>query len=293
MNQKQRNTLLDEALGLHKTMQHDEAERIYARVRRECPRDFDAWFLSGALAFQRGGHLEEAVEFLERARKLKADSIECRLFLGMALADLSRFEEAEPHLSRALKKVLNKPEAWENLARCQKALGRPLEAVESMEKSVALQPGSAAAHEVLGEMLAEVRGFAQAEQSFRKAIDLDPNMAPAWSNLGLAMLDGRAAEAMDCFDKALQIDPFLVQASAARALGLLRLYKIDESLDLHNSILWMEPGNARIQSARDMILNYLPDQDRGAVFESHKEFGRLFDEVEEPVFFNSPEPEKK
>ena len=293
MNQKQRNTLLDEALGLHKTMQHDEAERIYARVRRECPRDFDAWFLSGALAFQRGGHLEEAVEFLERARKLKADSIECRLFLGMALADLSRFEEAEPHLSRALKKVLNKPEAWENLARCQKALGRPLEAVESMEKSVALQPGSAAAHEVLGEMLAEVRGFAQAEQSFRKAIDLDPNMAPAWSNLGLAMLDGRAAEAMDCFDKALQIDPFLVQASAARALGLLRLYKIDESLDLHNSILWMEPGNARIQSARDMILNYLPDQERGAVFESHKEFGRLFDEVEEPVFFNSPEPEKK
>jgi hypothetical protein len=57
MNQKQRNSLLEEALALHKSFQHDEAERLYAKVRRECPRDFDAWFLSGAMAFQRGGHL--------------------------------------------------------------------------------------------------------------------------------------------------------------------------------------------------------------------------------------------
>jgi protein O-GlcNAc transferase len=293
MNPKQRNNLLDEALTLHRNFQHDEAERIYARVRRECPRDFDAWFLSGALAFQRGGHLEKAVELLEKARKLKADSIECRLFLGMALADLSRFAEAEPHLSWALKKVQNKPEAWENLARCQEALGRPAEAVESMEKAAALQPDSATAQELLGEMVAQLAGFAKAEASFRRAVDLDPNMAVAWSNLGLSILDGRAAEAMECFDKALQIDPFLVEASTARAMGLMRLCKIEDSLDLHNSILWMEPQNARVQSARNMILNYLPDQDRRAVFESHKEFGRLFEDIEEPLFFNSTDPEKK
>lgn len=293
MNQKQRNTLLEEALALHRSMRHDEAERLYARVRRECPRDFDAWFLSGALAFQRGGHLEKAVELLEKARKLKADSIECRLFLGMALADLGRFAEAEPHLLRALKKVQNKPEAWENLARCQKALGRPSEALESMEKAAELQPASAAAHELLGEMLAQVAGFEKAEASFRRAVELDPNLAVAWSNLGLALLDGRAGQAMECFDKALQIDPLLVEASGARALGLLRLYKIDEALDLYRSILWMEPGNARLQSARNMILNYLPGQDRQAVFESHKEFAKLFEEIEEPVFFNPPDPEKK
>lgn len=293
MNPKQRNNLLEEALALHREFRHDEAEKIYAKVRRECPRDFDAWYLSGALAFQRGGHLEQAVELLEKARRLKADSVECRLFLGMALADLSRFAEAGPHLERALKKVSTKPEAWENLARCQQALGRPAEAVASLEKSAALQPGSAAAQEALGEAVARVKGFPEAERFFRRAAELDPNMAPAWSNLGLALLDGRAAEAMECFDKALQADPFLVEASAARALGLLRLYKTEESLDLHNSILWMEPQNARIQSARNMVLNYMPGQDRGAVFESHKEFGRLFEGLDEPVFFNPPDPGKK
>jgi protein O-GlcNAc transferase len=293
VNAKNRNALLEEALALHRDLKHEEAEKIYTRVRRDYPRDFDAWYLSGALAFQRGGHLEQAVEFLEKARRLKPDSIECRLFLGMALADLSRFGEAEPHLSKALKKITNKPEAWENLARCHRFLGRPQEALSAMEESVKLQPDSASAHEVLGEMVAQIRGFAAAEKSFRRAVEIEPNLAVAWSNLGLSLLDGRAAEALECFDRALQIDPFLTEASSARALGLLRLYKVEESLDLHNSILWMEPRNARIQSARNMILNYMPAQDRGAVFESHKEFGRLFEDFEEPVFFQSPDPDKK
>ena len=86
MNLKQRTNQLEEALALHRALRHDEAEKIYARVRAECPRDFDAWLLSGAMAFQRGGHLEKAAELLEKARKIKPDSIECRMFLGMALA---------------------------------------------------------------------------------------------------------------------------------------------------------------------------------------------------------------
>jgi len=295
MNQKQRTNQLEEALALHRAFQHDEAEKIYARVRAAYPRDFDAWFLSGAMAFQRGGHLEKAVELLEKARKLKPDSIECRLFLGMALADLGRFAEAEPHLSRALKKAPHQAEAWENLARCQRATGQAREAVAALEKFVSLQPANAAAHEQLGEVTALVMGFPAAEKHFRKATEIDPSMAVAWSNLGLSLIEqsGRVGEGMECFDKALQSDPFLTSASSARALGLMRLYKTEESLDLHNSILWMEPQNARVLSARNMLLNYLPGQNRQAVFEAHKEFGSQFPTDEFQVFFNPPEPGKK
>ena len=74
MNQKQRTSLLQEALALHRALRHDEAEKIYALVRAAYPRDFDAWFLSGAMAFQRGGHLEKAVDLLEKARKIKSAS---------------------------------------------------------------------------------------------------------------------------------------------------------------------------------------------------------------------------
>ena len=295
MNHKQRTNLLEEALSLHQAHQHDEAERIYAKVRRERPKDFDAWYLSGAMAFQRGGHLEESVELLQKARKLNADSVECRMFLGMALADLGRHTEAEPHLVRALKKIPHMAEMWENLARCQRALGLPHEALESLGKFAQIQPTNATAHELLGELAAVVNGFASAEPHFRKATEIDPGMAIAWSNLGLSLLEktGHIAEGMECLDKALQIDPFLVAASSARALGLQRLYKTEESLDLHNSILWMEPQNARVLSARNMLLNYLPRQDRQSVFEAHKEFGALFAKDEFQVFFNPQEPDKK
>jgi predicted O-linked N-acetylglucosamine transferase (SPINDLY family) len=295
MNHKQRTNLLEEALSLHKAHQHDEAERIYAKVRRDCPKDFDAWYLSGAMAFQRGGHLEEAIELLQRARKLNADSVECRMFLGMALADLGRHAEAEPHLIRTLKKSPQMAEVWENLARCQKAMGLPHEALDSLTKFAEIQPGNVNAHELLGELTATVNGFAAAEPHFRKATEIDPSMAIAWSNLGLSLLEksGHISEGMECLDKALQLDPFLVAASSARALGLQRLYQTEESLDLHNSILWMEPQNARVLSARNMLLNYLPRQDRKSVFEGHKEFGALFQKDEFQVFFNPQEPDKK
>ncbi len=295
MNHKQRTNLLEEALALHKAHQHDEAERIYAEVRHECPKDFDAWYLSGAMAFQRGGHLEEAVELLQKARKLNAESIECRMFLGMALADLGRHAEAEPHLVRALKKSPHMAEMWQNLARCQRALGLPHEALESLGQFAQIQPSNATAHELLGELAAVVNGFAAAEPHFRKATEIDPGMAIAWSNLGLSLLEktGHIAEGMECLDKALQLAPLLVAASSARALGLQRLYKTEESLDLHNSILWMEPQNARVLSARNMLLNYLPRQDRQSVFEAHKEFGVLFAKDEFLVFFNPQEPDKK
>jgi predicted O-linked N-acetylglucosamine transferase (SPINDLY family) len=295
MNHKQRTNLLEDALALHKAHQHDEAERIYAKVRRECPKDFDAWYLSGAMAFQRGGHLEEAVELLQKARKLNADSVECRMFLGMALADLSRHAEAAPHLVRALKKSPHMAEMWENLARCQRGMGLPHEALESLGKFAEIQPTNANAHELLGELAAVVNGFAAAEPHFRKATEIDPGMAIAWSNRGLSLLEktGHIAEGMECLDKALQLDPFLVAASSARALGQQRLYKTEESLDLHNSILWMEPQNARVLSARNMLLNYLPRQDRPSVFEAHKEFGAFFQKDEFQVFFNPQEPDKK
>jgi predicted O-linked N-acetylglucosamine transferase (SPINDLY family) len=295
MNHKQIIKTLEDALALHKSFQHDEAERLYARVRAAAPKNFDAWFLSGAMAFQRGGHLEQAVDLLQRARKIQPISVECRLFLGMALADSSRFAEAEPHLVWVLKKLPAQPEAWENLAHCQRALGHPLEAIESLKKMIAHQPANPAAHELLGELVAASIGFPEAGPHFREATRLQPDFAVAWSNLGLSLLEqsGHVAEGMQCLEKALQLDPFLSAASSARALGLLRLYKPDEALDLYNSLLWMEPSNARIVSARNMVLNYLPGQARQAIFESHKEFGALFPDAEVQVYFNPPDPEKK
>jgi tetratricopeptide (TPR) repeat protein len=143
MNSKKLQRSLEAAVALQNAGQFDEAERYYAQVRRSAPKLFDGWYLSGTLAFQRGGHLEEAVDYLTRALRLSAGSSRCKLFLGMALADLGRYAEAEKPLRSALEKHPNHPEAWENLADTLSALGRPTEAADCLRRVLADQPDRA------------------------------------------------------------------------------------------------------------------------------------------------------
>lgn len=294
MNARQINTRLEEALALHKSLQHDEAERIYAEVRKKAPKNFDAWFLSGAMAFQRGDHLDDAIKLLTRARKLQPLSTECRLFLGMALADANHHAEAEPHLAWVLKRLPGQPEAWENLAKCQRALGKPRDAADSLRAMLAARPDDPRAHSLLGELIATIDGFPAAEPHFRNALALDPSLVAAHSNLGLALIEqkGRIAEGMQSFEQALALDPFFTPANSSRALGLLRLYKPSEALEIHQSTLWLEPSNARIHSARNMTLQYLDDQSPDSVLEAHREFAGLFPDAP-AVFFNPPDPDRK
>jgi tetratricopeptide (TPR) repeat protein len=140
MNRKKITQTLDRALAHHRAGEIDEAAALYLQVCRAAPRLFDGWYLAGALAFQRGGHLEQAIDYLSRAQRLDARSNECKLFLGMALADAGRYAEAEKPLAAAVQKLEGYPEAWENLADVYEALGRSAQAAECLRRVLTLQP---------------------------------------------------------------------------------------------------------------------------------------------------------
>ena len=125
-------------VALQQSGQFDEAERQYAQVRRSAPNLFDGWYLSGTLAFHRGGHLEAAVEFLQRALRIDPRAGSAKLFLGMALADLGRFAEAEQPLRAALLKLPGYAEAWDNLAKILAETGRSAEAGDCRRRALAL-----------------------------------------------------------------------------------------------------------------------------------------------------------
>lgn len=139
MNKKTLGRLLDTALVHHKAGRHAEADVLYAQVREAAPRLFDGWFLSGALAIH-ADRPADAVPLLTRALQIESGSSKARLFLGMALADLGRYAEAEKPLRAALQKHPDHPEAWENLANCLMELGRPTEADECQRRVSALRP---------------------------------------------------------------------------------------------------------------------------------------------------------
>ncbi|HVU15781.1 MAG TPA: tetratricopeptide repeat protein [Candidatus Didemnitutus sp.] len=287
MNQRKIQQSVETALALHQRGELDEAARLYAEARRNAPKRFDAWHLAGALEFQRG-RLELAVELLNQARRLDPHSIPCKLFLGMALADLGRFAEAEKPLQAALEKLPTQTEAWLNLAKAQRAVGRaPSEIAASLRRAAALEPARATIHQQLGEAVTSADGLRAAEVHFRRATELDPALSCAWTNLGLALLEtpGRLDEAFNCLERAVTADPMSLEARSSRALALLHTYRQEDAAAEYETAVLLDPNNTRVLSARAMLSNYLAGRDRQSIFHLHEEFGRRFDHV--PVEFTS------
>ena len=82
-------------------------------------------------------------------------------------------------------------------------------ALELARKAVAIDPNDAGCRWVLAYLLAYERSFAEADQEFARAVELDPNEADAWAALSdIAVLAGRIDEGLEHIHKAFRLNPF-------------------------------------------------------------------------------------
>ncbi len=102
------------------------------------------------------------------------------------------------------------------------ALGRPTDALASLDKALTLSPGSAMFHFTRGNALFNLGRLADALQSYDRALAIDPGLAEAHSNKGsaLARLE-RLDEAMSSVLSALRINPGMAGALTNQATLLL------------------------------------------------------------------------
>jgi len=90
---------------------------------------------------------------------------------------------------------------------------RPAKAEAACRKALELDPQDAVAWLNLGNALSGQNRPAEAEAAFRQALELDPQDAGAWNNLGAALSgQNRPAEAEAACRKALALDPQLAYA---------------------------------------------------------------------------------
>ena len=106
------------------------------------------------------------------------------------------------------------------------------EAVGYSKSAEALEPENAGPAFLSGLLFRELvksdkQALVMSEQSLRHAVDLDPEYAPAWLELGLMMMDQeRGWEAMTSLEQALRNDPM---KTAAVAIGpLTAIYAIND-----------------------------------------------------------------
>ena len=128
--------------------------------------------------------------------------------------------------------------------------GRSREAGQKMrlaaERAIDLDPLLPQASATLGLARAANLAWSEAEQAFRRALQLDPNLSHARKNFAIYMLlpEGKVAEALQQVRKAADLDPMSASCQAQLAFVLLRAGQYGEALDISRRVLAVNPHDA-------------------------------------------------
>ncbi len=128
--------------------------------------------------------------------------------------------------------------------------GRMRSARRELEGVLLRYPLSARAHDSYGKFLNERKEYRHAAAEFRKALDLEPDEAVFWNNLGVALrLQGDYDAALRAFDEATKLaprspDPYFNRGEIARAVG-----REDEARRQYLLALELDPNFAPARAA--------------------------------------------
>jgi len=166
------------------------------------------------------------------ARRAYGDALDCfqelvsldprdaaaRNSLGITLAELARYPEAEAELRRAIGARPSNPDAHFNLANVLLAVGRYNESEAPLRRALKLKPSYVDARITLGMVLMLEGRVREARDSYEKALRVAPRNTQAQVGLGqVEALEGRFPEAEAAYRRALEVDPDASYALASLA----------------------------------------------------------------------------
>ena len=101
----------------------------------------------------------------------------------------------------------------------------------------------------------------EALQIFEKILEIDPTNSMAWNNKGVALRKlKKIEEAIECFNKALSIEPKLIRAMINKARALKMQKKFDLALFVYEDILEIEPKNEEALEESNRVRTILTRQ---------------------------------
>lgn len=119
------------------------------------------------------------------------------------------------------------------------------ERIARCESAVAENPNSPGAHYNLGLAYTSLGKVDSAERSYRKALEIDPELIEAWVNLGgTLMMKWDFEGAVAANDEAIRRRPDLLLAHYNRGQALLYLNDPDGVVASFSRVLQLDPGHA-------------------------------------------------
>lgn len=161
--------------------QYDKALVFFRQAIAKKP-DFADAEVSMGCVHEDLGQFDEAIASYRRALKIKPDYAEVHRNLGNLLKNLRRFEEALVSLKQA-ENIKADAETCGSLGNIHAELREYEKAIAYQRRAIAIDPGSAIAHNNLGNLLKDMGQLEEAEACFRKSFELAPENDEAFSNL--------------------------------------------------------------------------------------------------------------
>jgi len=117
----------------------------------------------------------------------------------------------------------------------------------------------------------------EAEASYRRALEIKPDYAEAYSNKGTVLQDmGRLNEAEACCRRALQIKPEYAEAHYNLGNSLHGMGRLDEAEACYRRALRAKPDYEDAFGNLLFALNYHPDKSGEEIFEAYREYDARF-----------------
>lgn len=194
---------MTEASNAFREGRTDDAIRGYRNVIERRPDTEDA-YRKLALVYWRTGQPQVAIAVLETALRNGVTQDEVKIRLGEYLARTGQTAKAIKLLTAF---AGDDPDALIALGNTYQLAGRTADAIKTFEHLSSVDPKNGMAHENIGIAKLQAKDFAGAEASLRKAIDVDPSLAGAYTALGVVYArTNRRDDAITAWQRAVSID---------------------------------------------------------------------------------------
>ncbi|KAG5830560.1 hypothetical protein ANANG_G00312000 [Anguilla anguilla] len=195
---------------LRSSNENKEAEAWYKRAL-QVARKVEILTPLGALYYNTGRY-EEALQVYREAAALQPDSADIWLALAQVLAMAGRSKEAEKMTFGIITRNAGCVECYRLLSAIYSKRGSHEEALDALEKALQQNPSEAGVRAELhfskGNQLREMNMLDSAFESYKLAVELNPDQSQAWMNMGgIQHIKGDYALARQYYQRALQLSP--------------------------------------------------------------------------------------
>lgn len=198
--------------------------------------------LPRAVQLHQAGQVEQAREIYLQVLKQEANNLHALNLLGLAGWQTGRHAEAVEYLERAIAIDSTQAAFHGNLAEARRGLGQIGLAIESYAQAARLQPDAVIVHVNMGTLLQQAGQPEHAIASYGRALELDPQNVLARYHLGTAFeQQGKPQPAESCYEQVLESAPEHVPSLVA--LAALRKTRGDlaGAVEMYEQALRLEP----------------------------------------------------